>query len=68
MSNYDKIPVFHYFENVNKGHLNMSMSTMKNSQILLYCYFNNIIEGSGTSFLSPALNQKYIRNVYHTAH
>ena len=41
---------------------------MKNGQILLYCRFNKIIKGPGTSFQSPALNQKHIRNVYHTAH
>ena len=38
---------------------------MKNSQISLYCRFNKIIKGPGTSFQSPALNQKHIRNDYH---
>ena len=39
------------------------MSTIKNGQILLYCYFNKIIliKGPGTSFQSPALNQKHVR-------
>ena len=23
VTNYDRVPVFHYFENVNKGHLKM---------------------------------------------
>ena len=41
---------------------------MKNGQIMLYCYFNEIIKGPGTSFQSPALSQKHIRNVSHTAH
>ena len=41
---------------------------MKTGQILLYCRLNNIIEGSGTSFQSPGLNQKHIRNVCHTAY
>ena len=41
---------------------------MKNAQILLYCHFNKIMKGSGTSFQSPALDQKHIRNVCHTAH
>ena len=41
---------------------------MKNGQILLYCRFNEIIKGSGTSFQSPAFNQKHIRNVCHIAH
>ena len=41
---------------------------MKNSQISLYCQFNKIIKGPGTSFQYPALNQKHIRNVFHTAH
>ena len=30
---------------------------MKNQQILIYCHFNKIIEGPGTSFQSPALSQ-----------
>ena len=41
---------------------------MKNGQILLYCCFNEIIKESGTSFQSPALNQKHLRNFYPTAH
>ena len=43
------------------------MSTMKNGQISLYCRFDKIMKGPGTSFQSPAMNQKHIRNVYHTA-
>ena len=42
------------------------MSTIKNGQILLYCCFNKIIKGPGTSFQSPALSQKYVRNACHT--
>ena len=41
---------------------------MKNGQISLYCHFNKIIKGPGTSFQSPALNQKHIKNVCQTAH
>ena len=44
------------------------MSTIKNGQISLYRHFNDIIEGPGTSFQSPALGEKYVRNVCHTAH
>ena len=44
------------------------MSTIKNGQILLYCHFNKIIKEPGTSFQSPAFNQKHVRNVCHTAH
>ena len=44
------------------------MSTIKNGQILLYCHFNKIIKGPGASFQSPALSQKQLRNVCHTAH
>ena len=44
------------------------MSTIKNGQILLYFCFNKIIKGSGTSFQSPALSQKHVRNVFLTAH
>ena len=41
------------------------MSTMKNGQISLYCKTK---KGPGTSFQSPALRQKHVRNVCHTAH
>ena len=44
------------------------MKTIKNGQILLYCHFNKIIKEPGTSFQSPAFNQKHVRNVCHTAH
>ena len=44
------------------------MPTIKNGQISLYCHFNKIIEGPGTSFQSPALSQKHVRNYCHTAH
>ena len=43
------------------------MSTIKNGQISLYSHFNKITKGPGTSFQSPALRQKYVRNVFHTA-
>ena len=44
------------------------MSTIKNDQILLYCHFNKIIKEPGTSFQSQALNQKHVRNIFHTEH
>ena len=44
------------------------MSTIKDEQISLYYYFNKIIKGPGTSFQSPALSQKHVRNVCHTTH
>ena len=44
------------------------MSSNKNDQIRLYCHFNKIKKGPGTSFQSPAVNQKHVRNVCHTAH
>ena len=44
------------------------MSTIKDGQILLFCYLNKIIKGPGTSFQSPSLSQKHVRNVGHTAH
>ena len=44
------------------------MSAIDNGQIGLYFYFNKIIKGPATSFQSPALNQKYVRNVCHIAH
>ena len=43
------------------------MSNTKNGQILLYCHFNKIIKRPGTSFQSPALSQKHVRNGCHTA-
>ena len=43
------------------------MSTIENGQISLYCHFNKIIKWPGTSFRSPTLRQKYVRNVCHTA-
>ena len=48
--------------------LNWRISTTKNSQILLYFRFNKIIKGPGTSFQSPALSKKHVRNVFHTVH
>ena len=59
--------MFHYFEKANKGYIKI-LNDMENSQISLYCRFNKIMKWSGTSFQSPALNQKHIRNVCHTAH
>ena len=56
------------FEEVNKGQLKMYMSTIKNGQILLYCYFSKIIKEPATSFQSPAFSQIHVRNVCHTAH
>ena len=44
------------------------MSTIKNGQISLYCHFNKIIKGPRTSCQLPALSQKHVRNVCHTAH
>ena len=37
--------------------------TIKNDHIFLYCHFNKIVKGPGTSFQSPAVNQKHVRNV-----
>ena len=42
------------------------MSAIENGQMLLYYHFKKIIKGPGTSFQSPALSQKHIRNVGHT--
>ena len=44
------------------------MSTINNGQTLLCSHFNKIIKGPGTSFQSPALSQKHVRNLCHTAH
>ena len=45
----------------------MVNATIKNDQISLYCHFNKII-GPENSFQSPALSQKHVRNICHTAH
>ena len=58
---------FIFFEKLNKKHLKMLMSTIANGQTLLWCDLNKIIKGSVTSFQSPALSQKHVRNVCHTA-
>ena len=44
------------------------MATIENGQIFLYSHFNKIIKNSGTSFQSPALTQKHVRNVCHITH
>ena len=41
---------------------------MKNGQISLHCHFNKVLKGSETGFQSPALFQKHVTNVCHTAH
>ena len=44
------------------------MSTIKKDQILLYCHFSEIIKRPVTSFQSPALSKKHVRNVCHAAY
>ena len=51
----------------------VNINYCKNGQILLYCHFNKVyrdfnkvVKGSGTSFWSPVLSQKHVRNVFHT--
>ena len=44
------------------------MSTIKDEQISLYYHFNKIIKGPGTSFQSPAVTQKHVRNNCYTTH
>ena len=44
------------------------MLTIKDGQISLYCHFNKIIKGPGTSFQSPAFSQKQVKNVCRTAY
>ena len=60
VTNYVKIPVFYYFEKVNKGHLKMENVTIKNGQISLYFHFNKFIKEPGTSFQFSELSQKYV--------
>ena len=44
------------------------MSAIKYGQISLCYRFNKVIKVPGTSFQSPVLSQKHVRNVCHTAH
>ena len=44
------------------------MSAIRNGQILLYCYFDEIIKGPRTSLQSPGFSQKHVKNVCHTTH
>ena len=44
------------------------MLNVNYSQISLYCSCSKIIKRSGTSFQSPGLSQKQVRNVFHTTH
>ena len=43
------------------------MSAIKNA-LSLYHQFTKIIKGSGTSFQSPVLSEKHVKNVCRTAH
>ena len=61
ITTYFKISKFHFFEKGNKGHL--KISTIYNGQIFLYCRFNKIIKGPGTTLQSAALRQYHIVNV-----
>ena len=40
------------------------MPTIKSGQISLYCHFIKTIKGLGTSFWSPALNQKHDKKCF----
>ena len=43
ITNYIKIPMFHFFGKVNKGQSKMVNVNFKNGQISLDCHFNQII-------------------------
>ena len=43
------------------------MSAIKNGQISLYYHFNKLMKGLRPALQSPALSQKHVRNVCHTA-
>ena len=47
----------------------MVKSSSKSSSIhfsKVYCHFNKVIKGAGTSFQSPVLSQEHVRNVFET--
>ena len=62
--------MYDFFEKVNEGHLKMVNANYQKWPDLarLYCHFNKIIKGPGTSFLAVALSQKHVRNASHTVH
>ena len=41
----------------------MARSHYKDGQISLYCHYNKTVKGPGTSFQSPAMSQRHVRNV-----
>ena len=43
------------------------MLTIKNGQMSIFCHFNKMVKGPGTSFQSPAMGRKHVRNVCHNA-
>ena len=62
--------MYDFFEKVNERHLKMVNVNYKKWLDLarLYCHFNKIIKLPGTSFLTPALSQKHVRNASHAVH
>ena len=53
---------------MNEGHLEIVNVKLKVARSRYNCHFNKIINEPGTSFQSPALSQKHVRIVCHTAH
>ena len=53
---------------MNKRHLKVLNVNYKKWPDFAIFRFNKVVKGHGTSFQSPGLNQKHIRNVCHTAH
>ena len=62
------MPEFHFFEKVNKEHLKGVNVNYQKWPDLAILSFSKIIKGPGTSFQSPALSQKHVRNVCHATH
>ena len=58
---YIKTPVFHFYEKMNKRQLKCQLLKMVRSP---HTVISIIIKWPGFSFQSPALSQKYVRNVF----
>ena len=63
MTNYVKFPLFHFFEKVNKRELKMKNINYYKLTVLVYYHYIKIIKKPGTSFQSPVLSPKHVRNV-----
>ena len=67
-TNYVKFSVLHFLKGWIMENWKRWISAPKNWQVLLHCHFIKIVKGPGTSFQSPTLSQKHVRNVCYKIH